>query len=228
MQETAGLFLAYVAFPLWVAAGFADWICHLRTGIAQTSGLKENLLHLLMFVQIGLGIAAVVLLQINAAVLLLVFTIFLVHELTVYWDLNYSTLIRDVGPFEQMVHSFLEMLPLLSLALLMVVAAGEGPPDWSLRLKEEPLPANYLLAGLLLVGVFNVVPLLQETYACVRGRSARTRVRVRSQAQPAAQSAEPGVEPAIEPTLEPAMGRAATGPAAATAKARTPPSPAPK
>ena len=72
MQEPASLFLAYVAFPLWVAAGFADWICHLRTGIAQTSGLKENLLHLLMFAEISVGIAAVVLLEINAAVLMLV------------------------------------------------------------------------------------------------------------------------------------------------------------
>ena len=41
----------------------ADWTCHLRTGIAQTSGLKENLLHLLMFTEIGVGIEAVVLLE---------------------------------------------------------------------------------------------------------------------------------------------------------------------
>ena len=112
MQDPAGLILAYLVFPLWVAAGFADWACHVRTGIAQTSGLKENLLHLLMFAEVGLGIAAVVLLEINAAVLLLVLAVFVVHELTVYWDLHYSTLLRDVGPFEQMVHSFLEIMPL--------------------------------------------------------------------------------------------------------------------
>ena len=170
MQEPASLFLAYVVFPLWVAAGFADWICHLRTGIAQTSGLKENLLHLLMFGEIGVGIAAVVLLEINAAVLMVVLVVFVVHELTVYWDLSYSTLLRDVGPFEQMVHSFLEMLPLLALALLMVVAASEGPVDWSLRPKEQPLPGDYVVAGLLLVGIFNAVPLLQETWSCIRAR----------------------------------------------------------
>ena len=219
MQEPASLFLAYVAFPLWVAAGFADWICHLRTGIAQTSGLKENLLHLLMFGEIGLGIAAVVLLEINAAVLLLVLVVFVLHELTVYWDLNYSTLIRDVGPFEQMVHSFLEMLPLLSLALLMVVAAGEGPADWSLRLKEDPLPGNYLAAGLLLVGVFNVLPLLQETYSCIRAQAPKPRVRVKARAQPSEKPGEQPIEPAIEPTLEPGMD---------TATARTPPSPGPR
>jgi hypothetical protein len=223
MQEPASLFLAYVAFPLWVAAGFADWICHLRTGIAQTSGLKENLLHLLMFGEIGLGIAAVLLLEINAAVLLLVLAIFVVHELTVYWDLNYSTLLRDVGPFEQMVHSFLEMLPLLSLALLLVVAAGEGPADWSLRLKEQPLPGNYLVAGLLLVGVFNVLPLLQETYSCVRARAPKARVRAKAKAQsaekPGEQPIDPAIEPGIEPTLEPTMD---------SATVRTPPSPEPR
>ena len=180
MQEPASLFLAYVAFPLWVAAGFADWICHLRTGIAQTSGLKENLLHLLMFGEIGVGIAAVVLLQINAAVLMVVLVVFVVHELTVYWDLSYSTLLRDVGPFEQMVHSFLEILPLLALALLMVVAGSEDPVDWSLRLKDQPLPGDYVVAGLLLVGIFNVVPLLQETYSCIREWARRRKTRVRA------------------------------------------------
>src|SRR4051812_33597407 len=110
MPEQALFILLYVVFPLWVVAGFADWACHRRTGIALTSGLKENLLHLLMFAEIGAAMVAVALLEINAAVLVLVFTVFLLHELTVYWDLHYSTLLRDVGPFEQMVHSFLEIL----------------------------------------------------------------------------------------------------------------------
>ena len=43
--------------------------------------------------------------------LALVLGVFVVHELTVYMDLDYSSLLRDVGPFEQMVHSFLELLP---------------------------------------------------------------------------------------------------------------------
>lgn len=208
MQEPASLILAYVVFPLWVAAGFADWVCHVRTGIALTSGLKENLLHWLMFIEVGAGIAAVTLLEINAAVLLLVLAVFVLHELTVYWDLNYSTLVRDVGPFEQMVHSFLEILPLMSLALLMVVAAGEGPPDWSLRLKAQPLPGNYLLAALLLIGAFNVLPLMQETCSCIRGRRGRIRTRVRVSPKPADQPQEP----AIEPTLDPVTARTPPNP----------------
>jgi hypothetical protein len=182
MQEQARFILMYVAFPLWVAAGLADWACHRRTGIALTSGLKENLLHLLMFGEIGVGMLAVALLEIDAAVLLLVFAVFLVHELTVYWDLHYSTLLRDVGPFEQVVHSFLELLPLLSLALLAaaawpqalaLVGIGDEARDWSLRLKESPWPADWLRVGLLLSLAFNLLPLLQETWSCAVVRSVR-------------------------------------------------------
>jgi hypothetical protein len=179
MQEPARFILMYLVFPLWVAAGFADWACHRRTRIEQTSGLKENLLHLLMFGEIGIGMLAVALLEINAAVLLIVIVAFVIHELTVYWDLHYSTPLREVGPFEQMVHSFLEILPLLSLALLAAMAwpqalalvgLGSEAADWSLRAKSQPLPASYLLGGFLLSVVFNALPLLQETWACWRAR----------------------------------------------------------
>ena len=179
MQFPAQFILMYLVFPLWLAAGLADWVCHRRTGIAQTSGLKENLLHLLMFAQMGLVWAAVALLEINAAVLLLVAGVFLLHQLTVYWDLNYSTMLRDVGPFEQMVHSFLEILPLLALAMLAAMAwpqaqalAGLGAEaaDWSLRAKQQPLPLPYVAGALSLMLAFNTVPLFQETWACWRAR----------------------------------------------------------
>lgn len=226
MQEPASLILVYVAFPVWVAAGLADWICHLRTGIARTSGLKENLLHLLMFAQMGVGAAAAALLEINAGVLLLVLAMFVLHELTVYWDLSYSTLVRDVGPFEQMVHSFLEILPLLFLALLAVLAWPVGAPvDWSLRPKHQPLPVNYLVAALLVVGVFNFLPLLQETYSCLMTRAGKTRPRAKPDARHASRQERQmsPMETGIEPTLEPAVPPA-TGPA----KARTPPNPEPR
>jgi hypothetical protein len=187
MQEPVHFILMFLVLPLWIAAGFADWACHRRTAIALTSGLKENLLHWLMFAELGVGVLAVALLEINAAVLLTVLVVFLLHQLTVYWDLHYSTLLRDVGPFEQMVHSFMEILPLLSLALLSLLAwpqvlalvgLGDLPADWSLRLKQEPLPPEYLQAAGLLVVAFNVIPLLQETWSCAWARPpARVRAR---------------------------------------------------
>jgi len=157
MQDTAVILLMYAVYPLWVAAGFADWACHRATGIATTSGLKENLLHWLMYAEIGVGMAAVAFFEIDAAVLAIVLAVFIVHELTVYWDLDYSTMRRDVGPFEQMVHSFLELLPLASLLLLAAIAwpqalavlhLGEGVADWSLRVKDQPWPLVYMACAL--------------------------------------------------------------------------------
>ena len=145
MQDAAVFLLMYVVFPLWVLAGFADWACHARTGIAVTSGLKENLLHWLMYAEIGVGLAAVAFLEIDAAVLAIVLAVFVVHEATVYWDLDYSTIRRDVGPLEQMVHSFLELLPRVSRLLLAAIAwpqalalvqMGDVAADWSLRVKS--------------------------------------------------------------------------------------------
>jgi hypothetical protein len=171
MQEPARLLLMYAVLPLWVAAGLLDWRCHRATDIAHTSGLKENLLHLVMFGEIGAGMVAVAFLEIDAAVLLIVLGVFVLHELTVYWDLHYSTPLRHVGPFEQMVHSVLEMLPLLSLALLAVIAWPQLH-DWSLRAKAQPLPAGYLAGAAALVVLFNGLPLLQETWSCWRARRA--------------------------------------------------------
>jgi hypothetical protein len=171
MQEPARLLLMYAVLPLWVAGGLADWLCHRATDIAHTSGLKENLLHLVMFAEIGIGMVAVAFLEIDGAVLLIVLAVFVLHELTVYWDLHYSTPLRDVGPFEQMVHSVLEILPLLSLALLAVIGWPQLH-DGSLHRKSQPLPMTYLAAAGTLVVLFNGLPLLQETWACWKARQA--------------------------------------------------------
>jgi hypothetical protein len=185
MAEGARSILMYLVFPLWVAAGLTDWACHRRTGIEATSGLKENLLHLAMSAEVGLGMLAVALLEVNAAVLALVLAVFVVHELTVYWDLHYTTPLRKVAPFEQMVHSFLELLPLLSLALLAamqweqalaLVGMGPAAADFSLRLKDQPLPPSYLVGALLAAVLLNGLPLLEETWRCLKARpSARIR-----------------------------------------------------
>jgi hypothetical protein len=173
MAQPAGLLIAFAVFPLWVASGLADWACHRATRIATTSGLRENLLHLLMFAEMGIAVVAMALLEVNAAVLAIVAAAFLVHELTVWWDLRLSVPVREVRPIEQMVHSFQEVLPLAVLALLAVIGWDQlATPDWALRWKDEPLPPPLLAAGALLVLLFNALPLAQETWACLRARRA--------------------------------------------------------
>ncbi|WP_253261940.1 hypothetical protein [Ramlibacter montanisoli] len=74
-----------------------------------------------------------------------------------------------------MVHSFMEVLPLMVLALLVVMAwdqvlalFGGRPPDFSLRAKAEPWPPAYLLGVAAAVGVFNILPLAEEGLRCLR------------------------------------------------------------
>lgn len=175
MSDAVRLLLMSAVFPLWVAAGLADWACHRASGIERTSGLRENLVHWLMFCQMGLGVLAVALLEVNAAVLLWVAALILLHELTVYLELRYTVARRQVRPIEQVVHSLMEMLPLVALALLAAlrwdqVAAlwGAGQADFGLRAKAQPLPGAYLLGAGAAAFVFNALPLAEETWRCLR------------------------------------------------------------
>jgi hypothetical protein len=182
MEDAARQLLMYVVYPLWVGSGLADWACHRATRIAQTSGLRENLLHVLMFAEMGVAVLAMALLEVNAAVLLLVAAAIVVHELTVWVDLRYSVPRRQVRPVEQMVHSAQEWLPFCALVLLVLMAwnqalalvgLGAAAPDLGLRLKSRPWPAPALVAGLLLAALANALPLAQETWACWRARGLR-------------------------------------------------------
>lgn len=176
--DAARLLLMYAVVPLWILAGLVDWWCHRRTAIERTSGLTENLYHWLLFAQAGAALVAVGLLEVNAAVLLLVFAAFLAHEATTFVELRYTVPLREVRPFEQMVHSFMEILPLMVLALLAVMAWDQvlalftaGDPDFGLQAKAQPWPPAYLLSVAGAVLVLNVLPLAEEGLRCLRERA---------------------------------------------------------
>ena len=176
MQEAAELLLMWAVVPLWILAGLADWWCHRRTDIARTSGRTENAFHWLLLGEAGIGLLAVALLEINAAVLVLVFAAFLAHEATTFVELHYTVPRREVRPFEQMVHSFMEILPLLVLAVVAVMQWDEvlalfdagGAPDFALRAKNPPWPAGYLVGMAAAVLALNVVPMAEEGVRCWR------------------------------------------------------------
>jgi hypothetical protein len=177
MAEAAQLLLMAAVVPLWIAAGLADWWCHRRTRIERTSGLRENLFHWVLLAEAGVALLAAALLEITAGVLLLVFAAFLAHEVTTYVELRYTVPRREVRPGEQMIHSFMELLPLVLLALLAVIGwdevlalFGAGDPELALRAKAEPWPGSYLLGAAGAVLLFNVVPIAEEGWRCLRER----------------------------------------------------------
>jgi len=177
-QDGARLVLMFGVVPLWILAGLADWWCHRRTAIERTSGLRENLFHWLLFAEAGIALAGVAVLQVNAAILVLVFAGFLAHELTTYIELRYTVPRREVRPLEQMVHSFMEILPLLLLALLAVMGwdrlADGAWRDLAPRVTRTPWPPAYLAAIAAAVLLLNVLPMAEEARRCWRARGLAT------------------------------------------------------
>ncbi|SEP19225.1 hypothetical protein SAMN02990966_04379 [Rhodospirillales bacterium URHD0017] len=168
-------FLMYVVVPGWLLAGLADYVCHRASHIEQTSGVAETLLHLLQFGLVGVPLLAALVLEINAAVLLIMLVGLVLHQATATWDVRYANATRRVGPAEQHVHGVLEMAPAIATAVVAILKwpaflslFGVGEARFSLELKHTPLPTWYLAAVMLVVLVCGVLPYGEELLRTVR------------------------------------------------------------
>jgi hypothetical protein len=172
--------LMYFVLPLWLAAGFADYLCHRATHIEKTSGWRESILHLAQFAEMAVPVLAALFLEITSGVIVVMMVFLVLHEATAIWDVRYASTRREVSPTEQHVHSFLEMLPLTGLLLVIALhwpafAAlfGYGTPDFSFTLKRAPLPLSYIFTMLALTALFEVLPYLEELLRGLRYRKAK-------------------------------------------------------
>ena len=173
--------LLYLVMPLWLAAGIADWFCHRAASIERTTGPKESLIHLLMFVEVGVPLLACLFLEINAAVIALALVAFFIHEVTALWDVGYSVTGREVTPIEQQVHSFLEMIPLMGIVTICGMhweqfgaLFGQGPQaaSFSLHWKSATLPMPYIATILSAIFFLELLPYLEELMRGLRVRYA--------------------------------------------------------
>jgi Ca2+/Na+ antiporter len=83
--------LMYFVLPLWLLAGFADYLCHRASRIATTSGPKESLIHLMMLGEIGIAVTVAMSFEINAAIILLMIIVWATHEATALWEFSSLT-----------------------------------------------------------------------------------------------------------------------------------------
>lgn len=176
--DPTAVILMYFLMPLWLMVGVADWLCHKATHIERTSGARESVLHLLMFAEIGLPLLAAIFLDVNALIIGFMIIMFLLHEATALWDVDYAVARRRVTPLEQHVHSFLEMIPLMALLLIIarhspqflaLFGAGEEVARFDLIWKTPSLPPAYIAAVL---SAASVVALLyvEELIRCLRAK----------------------------------------------------------
>jgi hypothetical protein len=174
--------LMYFVLPIWLAAGFADWMCHRASRIEITSGPKESLIHLLMFVEVAIPITAAMSFEINSLVILVMIVFWAVHEATAVWEVSYAADKREVTPIEQYVHSYLGVLPLMSLLLVVVLnwsqflalfGLGSEAPRFAIVEKNPPLPWSYVSAILATVLLFEVLPYMEELIRGLRANHGR-------------------------------------------------------
>ncbi len=179
-QDPTLLLLMYFVVPVWLMAGFADWLCHRATNIETTSGAKESVLHLLLFAEVAGPFLAALLLDINALVLAFMIVMFFVHEATTLWDLSYAVNLREITPIEQHVHSFLEMMPLMGLLLvaarhwpqfLALFGFGDEAPRFDIALKVPPLPPAYIFSAVAAALLFAVLPYTEELWRGLRANN---------------------------------------------------------
>ena len=99
------------------------------------------------------------------------------HQATVIWDVKYTVSRRKIPAREQHTHSFMETLPFDILAVFACLHPeqfrsmfGMGPekPDFSLRLKQPPLPLQQIAGIFGALTLFVVLPHMEELLRCRR------------------------------------------------------------
>jgi len=139
--------LTYVVLPLWAVAGFLDYLCHRASGMTHITGARESLLHWLMLAEVMLPVSLAVFFRINALVLAIMLVCLIAHEVTGYFDLKLAMATRKVTILEHQIHSALEILPLTTVLLIVILhwpqtlalfGAGSQPADFSLGPKQVP------------------------------------------------------------------------------------------
>jgi hypothetical protein len=166
-------FMLYVLLPVWFIAGVADYVLHRRTRIENTSGLGEARLHVLQAAEMAVPLLAGLFLAINSLVLALMIVLVLAHTLTALWDAAYTTPRRHVSPLEQHVHSHLEYVPLVAVALVIMMHWPQllgllglegGVAEFEIRRKEMPLPTMVVVTVISAVFVVQGLLLAEEFY----------------------------------------------------------------
>jgi hypothetical protein len=170
-------YLLYVLIPLWYVPGIADWWWHRQTKIEETSGTHESMTHAIMMTSVGVPLLAALLFDINALVLTMMMTGYVVHEGVTYWDVNYAKSLREVPTIEQHTHSFLEMLPFMATSMAIclkpkqfgaIFGRGKEPARWRLEPKKPALTARYVFGVLAGVTAFVILPYAEEFIRCFR------------------------------------------------------------
>lgn len=170
--------LVYVVLPLWVLAGFADYLCHRATDIEHANGARESAIHWLMLGEVGLPLLAAVFLKVNALIMAVMIVCLIAHEITGHLDLRLAMRTRYVSALEQQIHSLLEVLPVMAVLLVFILhwgqalalmGMGDEHAEWFIGTK--PLPSiKTLFSPGVAFAVFAILPYAEEFIRGLRAK----------------------------------------------------------
>jgi hypothetical protein len=175
-------FILLVLLPAWLAVGLMDWHWHRRSRIELNSGPKESALHLALSGVAGFAVLSALLLEIDAAVLIVLIAAFIFHEVVTTLDIKHAFSMRVISPAEQRTHDFMTAIPFAALCLTTMTHTHQAaailglertPGDWELRWKDPALPLSYLLSWVAAAFLLNVLPFAEELFRGLRARGIR-------------------------------------------------------
>jgi hypothetical protein len=172
MRTWLSALLIWAIYPAWLLAGAGDYLCHRKTEIECTSGATESELHVAQFVCLAIAFACAVLLQISAAVFGVLAAFVAAHSVLSYIDVHYTDGRRRILPIEQTVHGFMDVLPLVAVAILGV----QHWPEISAGTMTFALDAAIDSERVLLLTSFAVLaglPVLEELLRTLRPSTVR-------------------------------------------------------
>jgi hypothetical protein len=178
LEDLVQAFLLYGILPGWVFFGFIDYLCHRASRIEETTGLRENLLHSVMGLQVAIPIFFGLFLEINVLVLLLMLFVLAAHELVAHMDVSLALKGRRISVWENHAHSFLEVIP---FGIFGLVALLKWPAfvdlitlDWAGKLyfapKADPISSSFIVGYFLFMVLLGFLPYMEENWRCLKGR----------------------------------------------------------
>lgn len=172
-------FLGWALYPMWLAAGALDYLCHRRTDIEHTSGPVESWLHVAQFACIGVLLSLALLVQPTLAVWIAMLFIAVTHSALAFIDVSYTIKRRPVTPLEQLAHNFLDVIPLFTVGLIGVLN-WTAMQDATSTMTQSAGLSDAISPGArtLVLGSFVVLagsPILEELIRSLRARRGGSR-----------------------------------------------------
>lgn len=146
----------YSLYLIWLLAGFTDFFLHRRSGLPQTSGVRESILHAVQLAVVGAAVIACLVFTLTFTLVALLAVLAVAHAITGYLDTLSADGVRRITPLEQHVHSVLDAMPWIFLG----VFAWTATPGWQLIL--APAPPSIWAAVIVPAGLLVGIPWLTE------------------------------------------------------------------